>query len=92
VSIEREIFKVSTVVTMTIQLFGVSTLVIRVITFRHFEEVCLCNEEINIPLTQHNNPAERREFSSQVKCLMVCVRPCVMEINYCRWMYFKFSF
>jgi len=67
------------VVTMTIQLFGISTLGIRVITFRHFEE-------INIPATQRNNPAERIELSSQVKCLMICVCPCVMEINYCMWM------
>jgi hypothetical protein len=73
------------VVTMKIQLFGVITLGIRVITFRRFEEMCLCNKEINIPATQRNNTAERIEFSSQVKCLMVCVCPCVMEINYCRW-------
>jgi len=80
------------VVKITIQLFGVSTLGIRVITFRSFEEMCLCNKEINIPATQRNNPAERTELSSQVKCLMVCVCPCFMEINYCKWMQFKLSF
>jgi hypothetical protein len=70
---------------MKIQLFCVITLGIRVITFRRFEEMCLCNKEINIPDTQRNNPAERIELSFQVKCLMVCVCPCVVEINYCRW-------
>ena len=72
-------------VTMTIQLFSAGTLGIRGITFRRLEEICLCNKEINIPATQRNNPAERIEFSSQVKCLMVCVCRCVREINYCRW-------
>lgn len=74
---------------MTIYLFGVSTLDIRVITFRRLEEMCPCNKEVTIPVTQRNNSAERTEFSSQVKCLMFCVRVCVMEINYCRWIYFK---
>jgi hypothetical protein len=74
------------VVTMKIHLFGVSTLGIRVITFRRFEEMCLCNKEINIPATQRNNRAERIELSSQVKFLIVCVCSCVMGINYCRWM------
>ena len=83
---------VSTLVTMAIQLFGVSALGIRVITFRHFEETSLYNKEINILATQHNNPAETIEFSSQVKCLILCVCPYVMEINYGRWMQFKLSF
>jgi len=80
------------VVTITIQLFGVSTVAIRVITFRLFEEKCLCNKKINIPATQRNNPAEIIEFSSQVKCLILRVCPYVMEINYYRWVYFKLSF
>jgi hypothetical protein len=72
--------------TIRIQLVGVSTLDIRVITSRSFEEMCLCNKKINILATQCNNPAERTEFSSPMKGLMVCVCPCFMELNYCKWM------
>ena len=66
---------------MAIQLFGVSTLGIRVITFRPFEEKCHDNKETNILATQPNNPAEIIEFSSQMKCLILCVCLYVMEIN-----------